>query len=84
MCSSDLLTWLFIADRRPDAAEDAVSRMVSPISEKGEELLVCQSHRLLDNIYVLQGEEKKAIHHFKTALGISTRFDWHHQLFQID
>ena len=56
---------------------------MSPISEKGEELLVCQSHRLLGNIYVLQGEEKKAIHHFKTALGIATRFDRHHHLFQI-
>lgn len=32
-------------------------------------------------IYYTKGEMEKAIHHFKTALGIASTFNWHAQLF---
>ena len=77
------LAWLFIAVQQLDAAEDAVSQMIALVSEKGEELLVSQSHCLLGNIYCSKGEGEKAIRHFKTALEIVSRFDWPLHLFKI-
>jgi tetratricopeptide (TPR) repeat protein len=70
-------------DKQLDAAEDAASRAIDLISEKGQEYLVCQLHRVLGKIYQSKGEKEKAIHHFETALGIASPFNWHDELFWI-
>jgi tetratricopeptide (TPR) repeat protein len=66
-----------------DAAEEAASRALNLLSEKGEEHRVCESHRTLGNIYQSRGEIEKAIHHFELALGIASIFNWHGLLFWI-
>ena len=73
----------FLEDDQFDAAEDAVLRKIDLLPEKGQEYRVCQSHRLLGRIYRSKGAKRKAIHHFETALGIASPFDWHDQLFWI-
>lgn len=77
------LAWLLFEDRQFDAAEEAASRALGLVPEKGEEFLVCQFHRVLGRIYQSRGEKKTAIHHFETALGIASPFDWHDPLFWI-
>ena len=64
-----------------DAAEDAASRAISLIPEKGEEYILCQLHQTLGRIYGSKEEIERAIHHFKTALGIASSFNWHTLLF---
>ena len=75
------LARLLLEDGQPDAAEDAVSRKMSLVLEKGEEFQVCQSHRLLGRICHSKGERQKAIDHFEMALTIASRFDWQYELF---
>ena len=71
------LAWLFLDDEQVDAAKDAASRAVDLVQEKGEEHLLCQLHDILGCIWQSKGETEKAVHHFKTALDISTPFNWH-------
>jgi tetratricopeptide (TPR) repeat protein len=75
------LSQLLLRDNQLDAAEDAVSRAISLISEKGQALLVCQLHRTLGRIHQSKREREKAIHHLKTALRISSNFNWRDELF---
>ena len=70
-------------DDQLDAAEDATLRSIDLLSEKGQEFRVCQSHRLLGDIYDSRGENEQAIHHFETALTIASSFDWSSELFWI-
>jgi len=77
------LAALLHADERLDAALEAASRAMKLLPEQGEDLKVCQSHRLLGNIFHSKGEREKAIHHFEAALGISSTFNWHTQLFRV-
>ena len=77
------LTRLLRLDRQIDAAEDASSRTIDLLPEKGQEFLVCQSHRELGDIYRSKEEREKAVYHFEKALGIATTFKWHSELFQI-
>jgi tetratricopeptide (TPR) repeat protein len=79
------LAWMLFNDNQLDTAEDAVSRMIDLLPEKGQESLVCESHRLLGLIYRSKGgkEKEKAIHYFKTALGIASSFGWDGELFWI-
>ena len=79
-CLSTLVR-LLLDDKQLDAAEATASRLLVLIPEKGQELLVCKSHRTLGLIAESKGENEKAIHHFKTALGIALPFDWHGILF---
>ena len=72
-----------IDDDQLDAAEDATLRSIDLLSEKGQEFRVCQSHRLLGDIYDSRGENEQAIHHFETALTIASSFDWSSELFWI-
>ena len=81
-CLNDLARSLS-ADNQLDSAEDVASRTINLISEKGDEFLLCQSHRVLGDIYQSKKEKEKAIHHFEAALGIASRFDWKSQLFWI-
>jgi tetratricopeptide (TPR) repeat protein len=79
-CSS-VLSWMFFQAKQLDAAEDVASRAIGLALEEGQEILVCRLHRVLGNIYRSKGEKMKAIHHFETAIGIASRFDWHDVLF---
>ena len=71
------LAFLLCEDKRLDEAEAAALRATSLIPEKGQEFRLCESHRVLGDIYQSKGETEKAISHFKTALEIATSFDWH-------
>lgn len=73
----DDLARLLHSDNQLDAAEKARSRAISPLPEKGQEVLVCQSHRGLGGIYLSKGEKEKAVHHFGVAVGIASHFNWH-------
>jgi len=81
--SLNYLAWLLHSDDQLDAAEEAASRMVGLIPEKGNQFLACDSHRVLGNIYQSKGETEKAIHHFELALRIASPFNWHNNLFWI-
>ncbi|KAF9783536.1 hypothetical protein BJ322DRAFT_1212238 [Thelephora terrestris] len=74
---------LLLEDEQLDAAETAASRANDLIPEKGQEHLLCRSHRALGKIYCRKGEKEKAIDHYETALRIASRFNWQDQLFWI-
>ena len=77
------LAVLLSSDKQFDAAEEATSRAINLLPEKGEDFRVCESHRALGDIYQSKGDTKKAIHHFEVALEIASPFDWHDDLFWI-
>jgi tetratricopeptide (TPR) repeat protein len=77
----DELTWSLYFDKQLKAAEEAASRAIGLVSEKGQEHLVCRLHQALGMIHESKGEKEKAVHHFKTALGIASPFNWHDVLF---
>ena len=81
-CSINLALLLH-TDQQLDAAEEAASRAIDLLSEKGDHYRICGSHRVLGDIYQSKGETEKAIHHFEVALGIASSFGWHHHLFWI-
>ena len=68
-------------DRQLDAAEEAVSRVIDLLPEKGEQFLLCQCHQTLGTIYRSKGEIEKAIHHSELVLDIASSFNWLNQLF---
>ena len=74
------LAFSLCSDTQLDAAEEAASRAINLLPEKGEEDSVCESHQIIGMIYRSKGETKKAIHHFEIALGIATPFNWHDHL----
>ena len=67
-----------------DAAEEAGSRALDLLPEKGEEVWVCQGHRTLGQIYLSKSEAKKAIHHFEKALEIASSLNMADQLVWIN
>jgi len=75
------LAWLLYDDKQLDAAEEAGSRAINLLSDKRDQFMVCESHRLLGNIYRSKGRAGEAISHFEAALGIASPFNWHSQLF---
>jgi len=79
--SLQYLARLLYEDEQLDAAEEAASGATDLLLEKGEQYLVCGSHRVLGRIYCSKGEREKAIHHFEAALEIASPFDWHDELF---
>jgi tetratricopeptide (TPR) repeat protein len=79
-CLDDLARSLH-HDGQLDAAEEAASRAIGLVSEKGQQHLACRLHGALGMIHESKGEKEKAIHQFKTALGIASPFNWHDILF---
>ena len=77
------LAWLLHSDNQLDAAEEAASRTIDLIPEKGSQSLVCESHRLLGKIYRSKGDTERATHHFEVALKIASSFDWYDDLFWV-
>ena len=74
-CSLNLALLLY-EDHQLDAAEEEAFHAIEVLPEKGQEYRVCESHRILGQIYTAKGEREKAIHHFETARGIASVFDW--------
>ena len=72
---------LLYEDKQLDAAEDAASRAINLLPEKGQQSRVCNCYRLLGNICRSKGATEKAIGHFETALGIASSFNWRKDLF---
>ena len=79
--SLGVLGWLLLKDKQLDAAEEAATRAIHLLPEKGQEFEVCQCQRLLGNTYRSKGKREKTIHHSKVAIEIASRFNWHIQLF---
>ena len=75
------LAFLLLSDNQFDAAENAASRAIDIATETGQEYQLSDLHRVLGNIYRSKGEKEKAIHHYKTALEIASRFSSHALLF---
>ena len=73
------LGWLLLDNAQLDAAEEAASRAIKLLLDQGRKYWVCESHRLLGNVYQSKGDRGKAIQHFGEALTIAS-FDWHFQL----
>ena len=67
-----------------DAAEETGLRSTNLLPEKGEELRVCQAHRVVGKIYRFKGETKKAIHHLEIALGVASSLNIGDELFWIN
>ena len=59
-------------DEQLDVAEEAASRAINLLPEKGEQLHVCEGHHVLGNIYHSKGETEKAVHHLEEALRIAS------------
>ena len=70
-------------DGQLDAAEEAGSRAIGLLPQKGQEFQVCEVRLALGNVYRSKGEAEKAIHHFGVALGIASSFCWEDRLFWI-
>jgi len=77
------LAWLLCADNQFGAAEEAVSRAIDLLPEKGETYLVSKSQYTLGALYRRKGDRKKAIHHFEVALGHASSSNWFNQLYWI-
>jgi tetratricopeptide (TPR) repeat protein len=77
------LAYLLDHDDQLDAAEEAATRAIKLLPEKGQEYIVCESHRILGTIHESKGEREKSIHHYEAALGIASPFNWHDELFGI-
>ena len=78
-----LLACVLYDDNQLDAAEEAASRAINLLPEKGQEFPVCNSHRVLGDVYYSRGEKEKAIYHFETALAIASAFNWDRAQFWI-
>ena len=79
-CLNDL-AHVLLDGRQADAAMNAASRALDLITEKDQEYLLSQLHRILGRIHRLKGEKEKAIHHFEASLTIASPFNWHEALF---
>jgi tetratricopeptide (TPR) repeat protein len=77
------LAWLFLEDDQLDAAENAASRAIDLVSDRGREYLVTGLHSVLGRIHYSKGRKEKAIHHFNTALELASLHNWNDQLFWI-
>ena len=77
------LAMLWDDDKQFDAAEEAIFRAVDLLPKTGEQFIVCDSHRILGNIYQSKGKTDEAIHHYELALGIASSFGWHDHLFWV-
>ena len=63
---------LLCSDKQLDAAEEAASRAINLLPRTGNQLLACQSHRVLGEIYQRKGKARKAIHHFEISRGFGS------------
>ena len=81
-CLVDLARSLQL-ENQLEAAEEAASRAIDLLPEKGKQFEVCEGDRVLGSICTSKGDREKAIYHFEAALGIATSFGWHDRLFWV-
>ena len=67
-----ILASLLHGDGQLDVAGETVSRAIDLLLEEGQEVWVCQGHRVLGEIHRSGGDTKNAAHHFEIALGIAS------------
>ena len=79
--SRQMLAWLLYDDNQFDAAEKAASQAIDLTSDKADQFLVCECHRLLGLICDSKGRTEEAITHFETAIEIASSSNWYYQLF---
>jgi len=79
--SWESLAWLLYDNKQLDAAEDDTSRATNLLAGRHEQIMVCECHRILGDIYRSEGRAGEALAHLKMALGIASSFNWHDQLF---
>ena len=79
-CLMDL-AYVLLEGKQLDTAKNAASRAIDLIAEKDQGYLACILHRILGRVHHSKGEKKEAIHHFETALGIASPFNWRGTLF---
>ena len=79
-CSARL-AFLLVEDKQFDAAEEAATSVINLVPGEGNQFGVCESHRILGQIYRSKDEVDKAIRHYNMALGIASSYDWHDELF---
>ena len=77
------LAWLLHDDGQLDAAEEAASRAIDLLPEKGQQFQLGQGHRVLGEIYSSKGKTEKAIHNLEVALGIASSLNLVYQLFWV-
>ena len=77
------LAWLLLCNNNPNGAEEAATRAINVLPEKGEEFLRCRSHRLLGNAYRFKCAQEESKSHFHMALDIALNRNWNDQLFWI-
>jgi len=70
-------------DRQLDAAEEAASRAVDLLLEKGDRFRACIGYRTLGYIYRQKGNTEKAIHHLEIALAIASSLNFRSELFGV-
>ena len=66
------LAQLLLQDKQLGAAEEAISKSVNLLLDKGEDFRVCQCYLLLGRICHSKGEIEKATKHFGMALRIAS------------
>ena len=81
-CLKDL-AWSLYSNKQFDAAEEAATRAIDLLSERGEQAHVCESHRVLGHVYRSKGDTEKAIHHLEAALEVASSFNWDDELFLV-
>jgi tetratricopeptide (TPR) repeat protein len=82
--SLNMVAWLTYRAGRVDDAEKAANRAISLLlPEKNQELLICQSHRILGEISLAQEKKEEGIRHFKEALRIASPFSWNNHVIWI-
>ena len=77
------LVWLFLYRLQIGASGKTALRVVDLLSEKGQELPVCDLHQTLGITYQYEGENEKAIHHFETALRLASTYNGRDEQFWI-
>lgn len=75
------LAWGLHDDGQLDAADEAASQAINLLTDKDDQLPVCECHCVLSNINCSKGETGEAIQHFETTPGIASSFGWHYELF---
>ena len=76
-----VIVWALWGDKQLNAAAEAASHAIDLLPETGQQPLVCESHRVLGNIYRSQGATEEAIHHFEVAPGIASSLSIVNKLF---
>ena len=77
------LARILISEMQIDAAEEAATRAISLLPEKGQQHRISKAHRVLGYVHRSKGRTEEAIHHLQIAQRIATSLKAIHQLFWV-